>query len=197
MNDMDLFSENVIYEVLITTISNGISHTKPFGMKINDNKIILNLFPNKTLHNLKQNAIFIIQITQNPLIYVKAATNQLSANDYYDDKILKQADYILKSKVISMKEIEINDKYGKNILTEITAEPIELKKLKDTIPMINRATNTIINLLVDYSRFYAMDDFEKKKFYEKIVDSERIIEKTGNKNHLESLMILKKEVMFK
>ncbi|OED30627.1 DUF447 domain-containing protein [Methanosphaera sp. WGK6] len=194
MDDINLFSENVIYEVLITTFECGIFHTKPFGMKINDNKIILNLFPNKTLYNLKQNPNFIIQINQNPLIYVKSATNQLHYEDYVNNNILKDTSHVLIARVLFMDEIEIKDSYGKNVLTEIIAEPLELKKLKNTIPLINRATNIIIDLLVDYSRFYYMTSSEKEKFCEKLVDCERIIKKTGTENHLESLMILKNEI---
>ena len=47
--------ENTIFEVLVTTTNNQKPHTKPFGMKIQDKQVVLTLFPNKTLNNIKNN----------------------------------------------------------------------------------------------------------------------------------------------
>ena len=186
--------ENTIFEVLVTTTNNQKPHTKPFGMKIQDKQVVLTLFPNKTLNNIKNNKEFLIQFTLNPLIYTKASLNKLTSKDYQNNNILKEATVILRLKVNKIIELKNNDIYGENIITTIFSTVTDIKQENIQVPAINRATTKIIELLVDYTRYNYMDSNQKSSYINKIIESENIIRKTGNKNHNKSLNLIKKEL---
>lgn len=49
MDDIEInLMENTIYEVIITSFNKQVNF-KPFGIKFNNKKVILNLYPNRTL----------------------------------------------------------------------------------------------------------------------------------------------------
>ena len=53
MYDIEInLMENTIYEVIITSFNKQVNF-KPFGIKFNNKKVILNLYPNRTLKNIK------------------------------------------------------------------------------------------------------------------------------------------------
>ena len=55
MDDIEInLMENTIYEVIITSFNKQVNF-KPFGIKFNNKKVILNLYPNRTLKNIKTN----------------------------------------------------------------------------------------------------------------------------------------------
>ncbi len=192
--DKIYLEENMTYEVLITTKDNTKINTKPFGIRYKNNQIILNLFPNKTLENIKKNNEFIIQFTQNPLIYTKALLGQLKSDDYQDENILKDATYIIKAKATSITKKKQEDKYGKNIITTIKSEIISTKEIHPQISVINRATNKLIDLLVEYTRLNYTNKNHKIEYIKKLDDLQKFIIKTGNKNHIDSINLLKKEI---
>lgn len=193
MNDSTInLLEDTIYEVIITSWIEDVNF-KPFGIKFSNNKVILNLYPNKTLYNLKVNPEFIIQFTQNPLIYTKALFNQLTTNDYDENYILHSSDFIINAKVSKIIPHNHKDEYGNVILTQIIADIIQINQINYTPPIINRATNKILDLLIEYTRLPFMDINKKNTYEDKLINSEDFIKKTGNKLHMQSLKILKKE----
>lgn len=190
MTILDNFEEDMIYEVLMSTKNeDGSLNVKPFGLKIKDNLFVLNLFPNKTLLNIKNNLEFTVYFLQDVFIFTKALTSNL---DY--EEFLNEINYEIPCKISNSSVSIIEDNYGKNITTTIIAEPIKIIEHKETFPIINRASNKIMELLIDFSRYDFMDVDAKNNFIEKVNSSETIIRKTGNKKHLDSLNLLKKEL---
>lgn len=185
--------EDTLYEVLITTGGDYVN-TKPFGVCFKDDYIILNLYPNKTLNNLKCNPEFLIQFTSNPLTYTKSLFNKLETTDYVQDNILLTADYVIYAKVDKFNLKKHTDNYGSVNLTEIVADIIKIKEINTQPPLINRATNKIMDLLINYTRLNFMDNNQKTSYINDILNSESFIKKTGNKLHIESLNIIKKEL---
>lgn len=194
----NVLDEHTTYEVLITTISvDEEVHTKPFGMKLIDNKLVLNLFPNITLKNMQSNPTFKVQFSLNPLIYTKAFFNKLSDEDYIENEVLACSDYIIDAKVEDILRFIQDDDYGTSVYYRITAEIIGFKKLKNRMPTINRSTNIILDLLVKSSRFYLMNTEEKNQLINEINKTYKFILKEGNQNHLDSLNLIKKEIKLK
>jgi hypothetical protein len=190
MTILDNFEEDMIYEVLMSTKNeDGSLNVKPFGLKIKDNLFVLNLFPNKTLLNIKNNLEFTVYFLQDVFIFTKALTSNL---DY--EEFLNEINYEIPCKISNSSVSIIEDNYGKNITTTIIAEPIKIIEHKEAFPIINRASNKIMELLIDFSRYDFMDVDAKNNFIEKVNSSETIIRKTGNKKHLDSLNLLKKEL---
>jgi len=190
MTILDNFEEDMVYEVLISTKNeDGSLNVKPFGLKIKNNSFVLKLFPNKTFLNIKNNLVFTVYFLQDVLMFTKALTSNL---DY--EEFLNEINYEIPCKISNSSVSVIEDNYGKNITTTIIAEPIKIIEHKETLPIINRASNKIMELLIDFSRYDLMDVDAKSNFIEKINSSERIIRKTGNGKHLDFLNLLKKEL---
>ena len=191
----NVLDEHTTYEVLITTRNiDGTVHTKPFGIKLIDNKLILNLFPNTTLKNIQSNPNFKVQFSLNPLIYTKAFFNKLNKMDYIENEVLVCSDYIIDAKVEDILRFIQDDDYGTSVYYRITANIINFKKLKNRISTINRSTNIILDLLIKASRFYLMNSEEKNQLINEINKNYKFILKEGNQDHLDSLNLIKKEM---
>lgn len=191
----NVLDEHTTYEVLITTRNiDGTVHTKPFGIKLIDNKLILNLFPNTTLKNIQSNPNFKVQFSLNPLIYTKAFFNKLNKMDYIENEVLVCSDYIIDAKVEDILRFIQDDDYGASVYYRITANIINFKKLKNRMSTINRSTNIILDLLIKASRFYLMNSEEKNQLINEINKNYKFILKEGNQDHLDSLNLIKKEM---
>lgn len=187
---LDNFEEDMTYEVLVSTKNeDGSLNVKPFGLKIKDNDFIFKIFPNKTLLNIKNSDELTVYFLQDVLLFTKALTSNLD----YDD-LLNEVNYEIPCKISNIDTTIINDVYGKNVATKIIAKPIKIIEHKKTVPLINRASNQIMELLIDFSRYEFMDVDLRNNFIEKLNCSEKIIIKTGNKKHWDSLNLLKKEL---
>lgn len=187
---LDNFEEDMTYEVLVSTKNeDGSLNVKPFGLKIKDNDFIFRIFPNKTLLNIKNTGELTVYFLQDVLLFTKALTSNLD----YDD-LLNGVNYEMPCKISNMDTTIIDDNYGKNVATTIIAKPTKIIEHKKILPIINRASNQIMELLIDFSRYEFMDVDLRNNFIEKLNCSEKIIIKTGNKKHFDSLNLLKKEL---
>ena len=195
MDDIEInLMENTIYEVIITSFNKQVNF-KPFGIKFNNKKVILNLYPNRTLKNIKTNPEFLIQFTTNPLVYTKALLNKLTPSDYNKEYFLLDSNIVIKANVYSICEYVHEDNYGKVTLTQITANIGEIHEINNQPPVINRATNKIIDLLVDYTRIPYMNSTQKNDYINKLQNLSSVIKKSGNNQHIQSLKLLKKEII--
>ncbi len=190
MNILDTLEEGMTYEVLISTENEDKSRNiKPFGLKVKDNLFFLKLFPNRTFFNIKRTEEFTVYFLHDVLIFAEALTSGL---DY--GNLLDKVNYEVGCKVLNSDAMGIEDAYGKNVTTTIMAKPLNIIEHKKSLPIINRASNHIMELLVDFSRYDLMDVDAKNNFIQKVDSSEKIIGKTGNKKHLDSLNLIKKEL---
>lgn len=190
MTIFDDFEEDMTYEVLVSTKNVDESlNIKPFGLKIKNNSFVLRLFSNKTLLNIKNTEKLTVYFLQNPLIFTKALTSNLNY-----DEMLNEINYEIPCEISGLDATTIEDIYGRNKTTTIIAKPIKIIEHKKTLPIINRASNQIMELLIDFSRYDFMNIDAKRNFIKKVNSSEGIIRKTGNKKHMDSLNILKKEL---
>lgn len=187
--------DNTLYEVLITTTnSDGNYHTKVFGVRIIDDALILNLYPNKTLQNLKNNNNFLVQVTDNPLLFTKAVLGKLTNNDYTTKGYLNDASLVISATIYTIETEQINDQYGSTPSFKIKADINSYETIKSNPPIISRATYKLIELLVDYTRLKFFDNNRLGRFYQDIDSASKFISKNGNILHKKSLELLKKEV---
>lgn len=190
MTILDNLENGTTYEVLISTENeDGSFNVKPFGLKVKDNLFVLKLFPNRTFFNIKRTSQLTIFFSQDVLMFTKALTSRLDYDDF-----LAGVDCEIQCAVLDIDTNHVEDDYGKNVRVTIMAKPMEIIEHKRTLPIINRASNQIMELLVDFSRYHLMDVDAKNNFIKKVRSAEIIIRKTGNKKHLDSLNIIKKEL---
>ena len=180
--------ENTVYEVLVSTSYEGVFNIKPFGVRVDGDKFILRLYSNMTLFNIRGSGTFMIHFTGDVSLYVDAVFGLL------DEDSLDLMDVSVLCEVCGHTSSCVEDAYGKNVTTTIISKPVKIIKNKETISIINRSTNKIIELLVDYTRYNYMDIHAKKEYIKKLELTEKFIQKNGNKKHKKAIKTIKKEV---
>ena len=187
--------ENVSYEVLITTCSASGPNTKPFGIRIrNVDEVILKLYNNNTLKNITSSDEFLIQFTQDPLVYTKALFDKLTLDDYLPGNILRSATTTIKAQKQETNTTTIKNQYGQSQLKIIKAKIRRIQQHNTQIPVISRSTNKIIELLVKISRINMMTKEEREQLKKEIKKESKFIIKEGNQKHIDSLTLINQEM---
>ena len=190
MNILDTLDENTLFEVLVATVNpDGTSIVRPFGVRYVGGSFIFNLFPNHSLSNIKDNGKLTVCFTGDVLLFVRALLCDLTFDGVEDC-----VDCAVVCDVSSVESVQMEDSIGKNITYKIVAKPIKIIEHGRSLPVISRATNHIIELLVILSRYQYMDVDVKNRFHEKVRESEEIISKTGNNKHKKAIQLIKKEI---
>ncbi len=189
MDVLDCLEENVIYEVLVVTGSGNAHNVSPFGLRYVDKSFVLDLFPNKTLLNIKKTNSFRVYFLYDALLFTRALLDDVSVS-----QLEESCHCSVLCDVGSMESGMLSDTRGKNIITRIIAKPTKIMTNNSTLPLINRATNHIIELLVDFSRYEYMDADVRSNFKEKVVMYEKIIIKTGNEKHKKAIKMIKERI---
>ena len=196
------------YEVIITTIDkDGNSNAAPFGLRVlEDNEVFLRIFEGgNTIKNIKDKGEFIVNITNDPLMFTLSTTNTIP--EKYLTRIsnktknngelayLTDADAYFICEVKSLKTGLREDDIKSSDVNFIKSEVVELNiKNKCVIPM-NRAIHALIEALVNYSRINIVDEDTQKYFLERFLESERVIKRVGNEKEKESIQILKEDLI--
>ena len=186
------------YEVIITTLDkNGNSNAAPFGLRVlEDNEVFLRIFEGgNTIKNIKDKKEFIVNITNDPLMFTLATTNTIP--DDYLSRIsnkmayLTDADAYFICEVKSLKTSLREDDIKSSDVNFIKSEVVELNIKNKCVKPLNRAIHALTEALVNYSRINIVDGDTQKYFIERFRESERIIKRVGNEEEKESIQILK------
>ena len=192
------------YEVIITTLDkNGNSNAAPFGLRVlEDNEVFLRIFEGgNTIKNIKEKEEFVVNITNDPLMFTLATTNTIP--DEYLSRIsnktksnaelayLTDADAYFICEVKSLKTSLREDDIKSSDVNFIKSEVVELNIKNKCVKPLNRAIHALTEALVNYSRINIVDEDTQKYFIERFRESERIIKRVGNEEEKESIQILK------
>lgn len=189
-NPLDNLEENITMEVLVSTVNgDGTYNIRPFGARYDGHNFILRMFPNQSLINIKNTGKLIIYFTQDILLFTRALLARVS-----QDELLGNVECSFMCRVAGMESTITDDIYGNNSTTKIIAEPIKIMEHNNKLPLINRATNQILELLIDFSRYHLMDVDARNNFNEKLIQTEKIIIKTGNDKHKKAMKTIKKRI---
>ena len=196
------------YEVIITTLDkNGNSNAAPFGLRVlEDNEVFLRIFEGgNTIKNIKEKEEFVVNITNDPLMFTLATTNTIP--DDYLSRIsnktksngelayLTDADAYFICEVKSLKTSLREDDIKSSDVNFIKSEVVELNIKNKCVKPLNRAIHALIEALVNYSRINIVDEDTQKYFLERFKESERIIKRVGNEEEKESIQILKENLI--
>ena len=198
------------YETIITTISkDGKTNAAPFGVFCKkENNIMCRIFKGSTtLENILSEGEFIINITNNPLMFTLATIDTIpeeyltiiNSKEREDKKLayLTSTEAYLIAKVTKVSEGLREDNITKSGLFAINAEIVEIKINSPNPKAFNRAIHELISSLVNYTRIDLVDKEKQKEFLDKFKESERIIKKVGNKEEKEAINILKNKLITK
>jgi len=196
------------YEVIITTIDkDGNSNAAPFGLRVlEDNEVFLRIFEGgNTIKNIKDRGEFIVNITNDPLMFTLSTTNTIP--EEYLTRIsnktknngelayLTDADAYFICEVKSLKTGLREDDIKSSDVNFIKSEVVELNIKNKCVKPMNRAIHALIEALVNYSRINIVDENTQKYFLERFLESERVIKRVGNEKEKESIQILKEDLI--
>ena len=192
---------NLQYECITTTInSDKEKNSAAFAfIYLGDDKVMCRIFEgSKSLENIKQTKQYVVNITQDPLIFTLSTIDKLPDDYYTDDEdiaILKDSEAYL---IIDVDEIEMktpNDfpiKNDTNIyFIKGTINDFVIRD--ESAQAFNRGFSGLIESLVNCSR-YKIVDGEKKKYYkDRLEENKRVIEKVSDEKTKKAMEILAEE----
>ena len=190
------------YEAIFTTMNRaGEVNAAPMGIKcINDYDIAARIFEgSKTLENIRQTKMFVVNITDNPQIYADALYGNMDNLDFVmDDDItyLKNADAYFICLVKSIEDVEaerdhVNDGAKSYI---ILAENIKITINKKGARALNRGLCSFLESLIDYNRLDVVDDAKRDEYKNRFLENERVIQRVAEKDVKESMAILRQKM---
>ncbi|WP_407391342.1 DUF447 domain-containing protein [Methanobrevibacter sp.] len=193
------------YEAIYTTMNkNGKMNAAPIGVKcINDYDVAARLFEgSRTLSNIKETNLFVVNITDNPKIYADALYGNLENLEFVrDDDIayLKNVDAYFICLVKSINEVEAQKDYvnegAKSFI--VTAENIKIVINKQGAKALNRGLFSFLESLVDYTRVDVIDNEKKEEYKKRFLENERVIERVAESDVKEAMATLREKMIEK
>lgn len=193
------------YEAIYTTMNkDGEVNAAPIGVKcINDYDVAARIFEgSKTLENIKETNLFVVNITDNPKTYADALYGVMENLEFVkDDDIayLKNADAYFICLVKSIEEVDaqkdhVNDGAKSYI---VVAENIKITINKKGAKALNRGLFAFLESLVDYTRVDVIDDVKKEEYKNRFLENERVIKRVAESDVKESMATLKEKMIEK
>lgn len=190
------------YEAIFTTMdSAGEVNAAPMGVKcINDYDIAARIFEgSKTLENIRQTKMFVVNITLSPQIYADALYGNMDNLDFViDDDItyLKNADAYFICLVKSIEDLpaekdHVNDGAKSYI---VVAENIKITINKKGARALNRGLCSFLESLIDYNRLDIVDDAKREEYKIRFLENERVVQRVAEKDVKQSMAILRQKM---
>lgn len=192
---------NLQYECITTTIDRNMEkNSGAFAfIYLGEDKVMCRIFEgSKTLRNIQETKKYVVNVTQDPLIFTLSTIAKLPDEYYTDDKdiaILKDAGAYLIIEVDEIEEKTPQDfpiKNDTNIYF-ITGTIKDFVVNDESIKAFNRGFSGLIESLVNCSR-YKIVDGEKKKYYKnRLEENRRIIDKVSDENTKKAMDLIAEE----
>ena len=189
------------YECIYTTIDEkGNKNSAAIGLKyFGADDIDCRIFEgSKTLENIQKTRKYVVNITQDPLIFTKSTIDKLPDEYYTDDDsiaILKDAgSYIIVDVVDIDEQKPENTPINNDQSIFMIKGKIQSIVVKDeNIKAFNRGLGGIIECLVNISRYKIVDDEKRAEYMDRVIENNRMIQRIGNAQTKESMKLIKEE----
>ena len=189
------------YECITTTINeDGVKNAGAFAFKyLGEDKVFCRIFEgSKTLKNIQNTNEYVVNITQDPLVFTYATLNCLG-DEYYtsDDNIaiIKNTPAYIIVDVENIEKKTPDDfpiKGDKNIFF-ITGKIREFIINDENVQAFNRGFSGLIEGLVNFSRYKIVDDDKRKEYMDRLIENQRIINKVSDEKTKKAMDVLKSE----
>ena len=189
------------YECIYTTISpEGVKNSAAIGLKyFGGDNIGCRIFEgSKTLENIQKTKKYVVNITQDPVIFTKSTIDRLPDEYYADDAdiaILKDAgSYIIVNVVDITVQKPENTPIDNDQRIFMIKGKIEKVIIHDeSVKAFNRAFSGIIECLVNVARYNIVDDEKRQYYMGRVIENDRMISRIGNSKSKEVMKLLKEE----
>ncbi|MBZ2165332.1 DUF447 family protein [Methanobacterium sp. VT] len=181
--------KGLLYETILTTRNDdGTPNAAPIGVICKDNKeVVLYLHQGScTVHNIKKNQSFIVNILKDPMVFVESTMGDLSEKyfeQYENEFYIKNTDAFFLANVTSLKDVEREDNFGISVITVLRAETSYIIKKKECVEPLNRAIYGIIEGLVYLTRMEMVSGDMEKLYRHRMSEISRIVNKVGGEEH--------------
>ena len=189
------------YECITTTINeDGVKNAGAFAFKyLGEDKVFCRIFEgSKTLKNIQNTYEYVVNITQDPLVFTYATLDCLDDEYYTDDKdiaIIKNSPAYIIIDVESIDKKTPDDfpiKGDKNIFF-ITGKIREFVVNDENVKAFNRGLSGLIEGLVNFSRYKIVDDAKRKEYMDRLIENQRIIDKVSDEKTKKAMADLRAE----
>ncbi len=193
--------KDIQYECITTTINrDGVKNAGAFAFKyLGDDKVFCRIFEgSKTLKNIQNTNEYVVNITQDPLVFTYATLDCLGDEYYTDDKdiaIIKNSPAYI---IVDVEDIEKKTpddfpiKGDKNIFF-ITGKIREFVINDKNTQAFNRGLSGLIEGLVNFSRYKIVDDDKRKEYMDRLIENQRVINKVSDEKTQKAMARLKAE----
>lgn len=189
------------YECIYTSIDeNGNKNSAAIGMKyFGEDNIGCRIFEgSKTLENIQKTGKYVVNITQDPLIFTNSTIDKLSDEYYTDDEdiaILKEAGSYIIVNVVDIQEQKAENTPIDNdqSIFMIKGKIDKIVINDESIKAFNRGLGGIIECLVNISRYKIVDDEKRAEYMDRVIENDRMIKRIGNAQTKKSMELIKLE----
>ena len=193
--------KDIQYECITTTINeDGVKNAAAFAFKyLGEDKVFCRIFEgSKTLKNIQNTNEYVVNITQDPLVFTYATLDCLGDEYYTDDDdiaIIKNTPAYIIVDVVSIEKMSPDDfpiKGDKNIFF-ITGKIRKFVVNDENVKAFNRGLSALIESLVNFSRYKIVDEEKRKEYMDRIIENQRVIDKVSNEKTKKAMAYLKSE----
>lgn len=189
------------YECIYTTIDeDGNKNSAAIGLKyFGQDNIGCRIFEgSKTLENIQKTRKYVVNITQDPLIFTKSTIDKLPEEYFTNDKdiaILKDAgSYIIVNVTDIIEQKPENTPIDNDQSIFIIKGKIQSVTINDeSIKAFNRGLSGVIECLVNVSRYKIVDDEKRSEYMARVIENNRMISRIGSKATKEAMQLIKEE----
>lgn len=189
------------YECITTTINdNGVKNAGAFAFKyLGGDRVFCRISEeSKTLKNIQNTKEYVVNVTQDPLVFTYATLDCLG-DEYYttdsDIAIIKNTPAYIIVDVENMEKKTPDDfpiKGDRNIYF-ITGMIRELVINDENAQAFNRGLSSLIESLVSFSRYKIVDEEKRKVYMDRVIENQRVINKVADKKTQKAMAGLKLE----
>ena len=189
------------YECITTTMSkDGVKNAGAFAfIYLGGDRVHCHIFEgSKTLKNILDTNEYVVNITQDPLVFTYATLNCLS-DEYYttdsDIAIVKNTPAYI---IVDVENVEIKTPENFPIKSDNRIYFIYGKIRKvvindETVQAYNRGMSGLIEGLVNFSRYKIGDESKRKGYMDRLIENQRVIEKVSDEKTKKAMADLRTE----
>lgn len=189
------------YECITTTISkDGVKNAGAFAfIYLGEDKVHCHIFEgSKTLKNILDTDEYVVNITQDPLVFTYATLDCLGDEYYTDDEdiaIIKDtpAYIIVDVENVDIKTPENFPIKGDNSIYFITGKIRNVVVNDENVQAYNRGMSGLIEGLVNFSRYKIVDDEKRKDYMDRLIENQRVINKVSDEKTKKAMADLRAE----
>lgn len=174
--------KDIQYECITTTINrDGVKNAGAFAFRyLGEDMVFSSIFEgSKTLKNMLDTREYVVNITQDPLVFTYVTLDCLG-DEYFtsddDIAIIKNTPAYIIVDVVDVEKKTLKD----SNLYFVTGRIHEFVINDENAQAFNRGMSGLIEGLVNFSRYKIVDDEKRKEYMDRLVENKRIIDKVSD-----------------